>query len=279
MQIALALHRHHDVHSQLPTNGWGWDWVGDPDRGFGRSQPGGWAYNTLPYIEQAALHDQGAGLDDQAKREVLRQLQETPIQGFNCPSRRSPLPVPTVDIDTRGKANANHPSAILLGDYAINAGDTQMHWPGDLPRGPKSYDEAESPSYQWANLTHFTGVSYTRSKITIARVTDGTANTYLVGEKYVQADTYVSSNTWGDNESLYTGQDWTHTRWTNEAYPPLQDTTGRRLPEHFGSAHSSGFHMVMCDGSVHTISYAIDPETHRRLGNRKDGLPVDLDGL
>src|SRR5262245_25645436 len=54
-QLGLAMHNCHDVHGYLPSGGWGWGWVGDPDRGVGRRQPGGWPYALLPFIEQDAL--------------------------------------------------------------------------------------------------------------------------------------------------------------------------------------------------------------------------------
>ena len=33
-----ALH-HEGAHGCFPSGGWGWDWVGDPDRGFLATQP------------------------------------------------------------------------------------------------------------------------------------------------------------------------------------------------------------------------------------------------
>jgi prepilin-type processing-associated H-X9-DG protein len=50
---------------------------------------------------------------------------------------------------------------------------------------------------------------------------------------------------------------------------------GPDLRLRFGSAHANGCNFGFCDGSVRTIGYQIDPEVHRRLGNRKDGLPID----
>src|SRR5262245_58586343 len=54
-QIALAMHSHNTDHKHFPTGGWGWFWVGVPNRGYGKEQPGGWLYNTLSYLEQKDL--------------------------------------------------------------------------------------------------------------------------------------------------------------------------------------------------------------------------------
>ena len=45
------------------------DWVGDPDKGFGPEQPGGWIYNVLPFIEDRATFENSA-CDFQTLRSV-----------------------------------------------------------------------------------------------------------------------------------------------------------------------------------------------------------------
>ncbi len=69
------------------------------------------------------------------------------------------------------------------------------------------------------------------------------------------------------------GYDYDTIRWTTSG--PKQDTPGYvdngGCDTIFGSAHSSGFNMAFCDGSVRKMSFSIDPEVHRSLGNRMDG--------
>ena len=92
-QLALGAINHHDTHKHFPTGGWGWFWVGDPDRGYGKDQPGGWIYNTLTYMEQGALHDMGSDGDPVAvprdQRSAASYVLQTPIDFMNCPSRRA----------------------------------------------------------------------------------------------------------------------------------------------------------------------------------------------
>lgn len=57
---------------------------------------------------------------------------------------------------------------------------------------------------------------------------------------------------------------------------PTPPATAITIPEScFGSPHSSGCQFVLCDGSVHNISFSIDLATFRNLANRRDGLPID----
>ena len=55
-QLAIGCLNHESGAGFYPSGGWGANWVGDADRGFGRDQPGGWIYNVLPFIEEDAMH-------------------------------------------------------------------------------------------------------------------------------------------------------------------------------------------------------------------------------
>ena len=279
-QLGLGMHSHHEAQGNLPTNGWGWTWVGDPDRGFGLQQPGGWSYNVLPFLEETAVHDLGAGLEGQQKLLAARDMIESVLDIFNCPTRRPSILYPH---NNEIPHNSIKPTVRGATDYAVSAGDVE--WQGI--EGPDSYDQADSPNYEFEDYSYYTGIGYAQSQIKFARITDGTANTYMVGEKYVDADKYDTGTSWGDDNGSYNGHTMDHTRhaWANPSdpqgdnYAPLQDRMGLHLFYRFGSAHPSGFHVAFCDGSVHTISYGINPVVHALLGNRHDGITIDSSEL
>ena len=63
-QIGLATQTHVEKFSAYPAGGWGYQWVGSPERGSGSAQPGGWIYNLLPFIGEEAIHRMGHGLPE-----------------------------------------------------------------------------------------------------------------------------------------------------------------------------------------------------------------------
>ncbi len=296
-QIGLGCELHVDAHGFLPSGGWSKEWTGDPNRGFGASQPGSWQFSILPFVEEAAVHELGRGLSGDALGNAIAEMLQRPVALFYCPSRRQPLLYRHAWITAYNTGNLRrHLQAareLAKSDYAANSGDSLYH-SGDTNLGwwiPQSYQQADSPDAGWkptnedsgrnARLLQ-TGVMYIRSEVKLRRISDGVSKTYLAGEKYMNPESYdFSVPTFGDNQSLYTGYEWDNHRRTryaggDPAYPPLQDRVGQDNFDAFGSAHPGGWHAVLCDGSVHTLGYDIDREVHRRLGHRYDGEVVDI---
>ena len=275
-QLGLATLAHEQANTFFPTGGWGWQWVGDPNRGFGRKQPGGWLYNVLPYMDQQPLHNIGIGLASQssASMAALTQQFATPLAMINCPTRRKAQLFTYVNYGTTAPLNANTAPAVTRTDYCANSGDAMNCY--YMP-GPSSLAAGDAAGYGWHNTVAdgLTGISYERSRVRMASITDGASNTYMLGEKYLNPDSYFNSADGADNECSMAGYDNDTFRCGYITETPMQDTPGFADTFRFGSAHASGAQMVFCDGSVHNISFSIDAETHRRLSNRQDGLPID----
>jgi prepilin-type N-terminal cleavage/methylation domain-containing protein/prepilin-type processing-associated H-X9-DG protein len=267
-QIGLAFHAHRSNNGRFPGGGWGWAWVGDPDRGPGPSQPGGWAYQILPHLEQDNLYRlPGDGKPDvitPAQLAGAASAQQVPLPLLYCPSRRRAVAYPCAN---PSRVNADNVGQCGKSDYGANGGDRYVFW----GRGPASLAGALN-GVGFSDMTQATGISFQRSALLMTDIPDGASNTYLAGEKYLNPDTYTIGSSINDNECCLTGDDYDLHCWA--ADPPLRDTRGLDRPGTYGSAHSSGFNVVLADGSVRYVSYSISPTTHALLANRKDGQPV-----
>jgi prepilin-type N-terminal cleavage/methylation domain-containing protein len=86
-QLSLGVINGEQTYRSYPSNGWGWQWVADPDRGYGVRQPGGWIFQILPFVEQETLQDMGKGLPTPLKRIELLKLTQSTWPLVRCPSR------------------------------------------------------------------------------------------------------------------------------------------------------------------------------------------------
>jgi type II secretory pathway pseudopilin PulG len=177
------------------------------------------------------------------------ELKRTPVPTYHCPSRRE------VKI-YQSEAKC---------DYAANGG-TEKH----------------------VGIVTPTDVT---PRIAIKQITDGTTNTLLVGETraHVAYLEHGQSGYYSDNEDCYTNG------WADEVVKrslpvdgsftvPAPDLTnpdnlGSVVHGQFGSSHPNGMQASLCDSSVRTISYDVDPLLFRRFCRSEDGEIVDLDQL
>ncbi|MEN1678817.1 MAG: DUF1559 domain-containing protein [Planctomycetota bacterium] len=232
--LGLAFVNHHDIHGSLPSGGWNGAFTGDPNLGFGRTQPGGWIYSCLPFIEQQALFDLGSGLELGTPEHAAAAVQrdETPLPVLTCPSRRAPGVVPNSQF--KYPANGGQNQVQGRSDYAGSVGDVR-NFESLCGTGPSDI----FPSGNWQELYRngsvrrtlnstfrqiyaraltsldqrtITGTCFCGSEVDYGDITDGTSNTYAAGERYIAPGSFEGGASISNDWSMYAG---------------MQDDTGR----------------------------------------------------
>lgn len=311
-QIGLAIQNHVGTQRVFPTGGVGVY----PDianfvaggRPFGPEKQGlNWCYQILPYLEQGAIQ----GLTTQAD------LQAQSISLYVCPSRR------TVAAAHSSAANLGDQQVFLI-DYAAAQPCTDDCAPGSpgcatpVPYKPQDSVPLTRDGYIKNQLSFWGGKNgevasivakdnqvydgvIVRSAwdymtntfrnnprpIKFAQITDGTSNTFLLGEKYVRTDLYEGGSK-SDDKGWIDGWDPDAIRST--CFQPYSDGDGFQFQPnngpgdffgrdrdvyYFGSAHPGGLNGIFADASVRSIGYDIDVLIFNALGTRDRGEVID----
>lgn len=263
-QIGLAMQNYHDTNQGFP---------------IGTTNPNGlvttvvnshwtWPSRILPFIEQSGLYQQlnvgNGSVPAAGSTTQLGQLVMTPIKSFMCPS------------DPGNPKNFNN----FLNGY------------------PKLNYPASKPMVMWRSWEQDSGLANRSTRM--VDVTDGTSNTFLVGERAVaKLNTFISMG------GIWSTQVGSNNAYTFDANPPNQSYPSTALtaagtccvsandPNNIrGSAtsmHPSGLQFCFVDGSVHFISNNIDSRRctpnstcgqngtvsiYSRLYYRDDGLQI-----
>jgi prepilin-type N-terminal cleavage/methylation domain-containing protein/prepilin-type processing-associated H-X9-DG protein len=214
-QQAIGVKLHEGSHRTYPTGGWGPEWVGDSDLGFGPRQPGGWIYNVLPYVEQGPLREIGKGLAEGPKRVAVVKVLQSPLEIFSCPSRRLARLYPYAGANPL--KNVDAPAEVAKTDYVINR-----------------------------------EISSLKSEVIVSEIQlrRGLSNTVLVGEKSVAQSNYEDGQSPGDGLTMYVGDSEDVGRQATG--PPTPDASSS---SGFGSAHPSGCNVAMGDGAVRFVLF------------------------
>ncbi len=252
-QICLAIHAYHDAHRSFPPGGITLGLWSSP-RNYST-----WTIAILPYLEQNNLYLQ---YDEHALNEAPANalVRETVLPIMSCPSDALE--------GSTGSPESGPGSglAFATGSYRAMSGRSD-----GLPRpdGGSWFDANNSLPPHWRGAMHHVGTSGMTTE-SFARIIDGASQTVLAGE-------FTTPPCSGSRDSCNRGTFWAYTYTSYNQSSACPECGGRTLigdydecvfqggvgDEHackrgWGSFHSGGFHVVLCDGSTKFASTSID---------------------
>jgi len=272
-QLALALHNYESAHVSFPPSRLGNESVIYNNAAGGKSVYGSWTTMILPFIEQenlASSYNFNQPWSSQANRAEI----SLPLESYLCPSapgsnRQDPVWAP----------------GAYAGDYgSINEVKKKVYTDVLGVSDPGSTARA--------------GALAKNVKNSLRDITDGTSNTFLIGEAAGQPDCYLSSGlmtaaqfaAYSDDKVQSSGGRFVAVDGTGWADPDcgfsINGATADGLDK-YGPAmvnainisevfsfHPGGANMAMADGSVRFVSETIRTGTFVQLATRSGGEVV-----
>lgn len=297
-QLGLALHNYHDTYKRFPLNACWWPPHSGNQYDWGNASKGSVFVRLLPFMEQAPLYNQlnfqaaapeGNPLNmEWAKNASNVAHISAVIPNFLCPSSAH-------DIYLHGGQPGQGPRA--TGDYGFSIGAQRMDANAGSCALPFTYNGTAYPIGNpfgtgpdgHANTIDGNRVSGVFSRgpwaANLAQVTDGTSSVIAFGEVVPQRSDHHMHG-WFHFNSMWTAT----TGPINYKVPGIGEPgwPGWSTPtscnhwlnwttsQGFRSMHPGGAQFVLCDGSVQFLTETIDWVTYQRLGDRRDGQPVNM---
>ncbi|RMF42307.1 MAG: DUF1559 domain-containing protein, partial [Planctomycetota bacterium] len=144
-------------------------------------------------------------------------------------------------------------------------------------------------SFEHLNLN---GIFYACSAVKFGMITDGTSNTFALGESRTEPEFvkdgqgmdfwYIGSPQVDPCRCTGSNNGTEFSEAAGSTYMPMNlrirdpGAHGRLMELSFGSYHTGGAHFGMCDGSVQFVSENIDLTLYRNLGARDDGESASI---
>ncbi len=289
-QLGLANHNFADTYKSFP-----------PRTSMDTSGAPSWAVMILPYLEQSNgfnLWDLKKVYSDQDDTLTISPTENTDaarqvlVPAYTCPSRRdgsqlSRMEVGQGGINGTGGQQARFHKPGRVGDYAGNTGTFGAPNASGAMQGNWWTTSASGVLVKGTRLPGAGPGELVKSQVNFGTITDGTSNTFLIGEKHVPqiglyqvnyGDSSIFNGYWipycgrlaGFEDPIALGPN--DVSLSSSAGIYANAIQARR----FGSWHPGVCGFVLCDGSVRHISNSLDGTTLERLAKRSDGLVVSI---
>ena len=256
-QMALGFHNYESGQMHLPAGMVSRPLMTDADA---KTVAFGWGVVILPQIEQPAQYDLLAAISDNlivpAVSNSTVDYRPVVLGAFICPS------CPMDEINPRRG---------ISGQNAGKSNYAAVWGTETLGNGIGAFGNLKESEAVLGTVTN--GISSLNSKTSFGSITDGTSNTFLIGERdgapisQTITDIRYAANWIGANEAIFLNGTMGVTGSGNFA---LNAVTGNRRAQlgAFASTHTGGGNFAFGDASVHFISDSVDDTVYQGYGTR-----------